>query len=169
MQHAPSLDTSRDIGQRVLRLIEGLRTPADLSPANVASVTGLPVAVDPRDPSVYCFGQTLDDRWIFNATSLPANGSGAGARMEFAFDDQTGEYADLSAVCGLDFDAHAQALHAAGYACSARTGSAGAFYGYDFTRDAVSVLVRVRAENAANPAHLCVDSLIVRIAEVTHG
>lgn len=161
-----TLTLSRDLGQRALRLVEGLHAPDDLSPARLEQVFGQPVRHSRTDPQVYGFGRTLDARWICNVMTLPRPAPDAPLRLEFAFDDQTDAYDDLSAVAGLDFDACAAAMAAAGYVHRPATGGRDMLYGHDFLRGPVSIRVRVRAESAAHPDHLCVESLI---AEVRHA
>ncbi len=166
MDVSPTFALSREFGERAVHLIEQLHTFDDLSPARLEQVFGQPVRHSRTDPQVYGFGRTLDARWICNVTALPRATPDAPARLEFAFDDQTGAYDDLSAVCGLDFDAYAAAMAAAGYVHQAAVGSHDVLYGHDFLRGPVSIRVRVRAESAMRPAHLCVESLI---AEVRHA
>ncbi len=170
MTESHTLSASRDFGERVLRLFETLRTPADLAPNHIEAVAGISVRRSAANPQIYGFGKRLDARWICNLVTLPrTDARDEPNRLEVSFDDQTGEYDDLSGVSGLDFDDYSNALDAAGYARQAAMGSRDTFYGYDFTRGPVSIRVRVRAENIENPTHLCVESMIVEIGEVRHA
>lgn len=170
MEHQRSLESSKDLGQRLLRLIDTLHRPEDISPENIERVTGKRVESDPQDPRSYGFGEVLDDRWICNLVSLPDPlSTEAPSRLVFSFDDQAGQYTDMSAVCGLDFDAYSEALAAAGYARHANLGPRNAFRSFGFSRGDVSIEVLVRGESRENPNHLCVSSVIVDTAGVRHG
>jgi hypothetical protein len=170
MEHQRTLEMSRTLGQRVLRLIETLHRPEDISPENIERITGKPVERDPQDPRSYGFGEVLDARWIGNLVSLPDPLSDAAPeRLVFSFDDQTGQYTDMSAVCGLDFDGYSEALTAAGYSRHVNSGPRDAFRSFGFSRGEVSIEVLVRGENPQNPNRLCVSSVIVDTTGVRHG
>lgn len=170
MDHRHALAISKDLGQRVLRLIETVRDSSDLSPEAIGRSTGLQIETDPGDPRVYGFGKALDERWVCNLIALPEPGSDEPAqRMVFAFDDQTGRYDDMTAVCGLDFDDYAQALTAAGYTQRMNLGPENAFQSFGFRRGKVDLEILVRAQNAENSRRLCVSSLIIDAAGVRHA
>jgi hypothetical protein len=170
MNALSTVAASKDIGQRVLHLIENIRSPADIAPENLERTTGRKVEFDCEDPRIYGFGERLDERWVCNLLSLRDHErSGEPNRLLFSFDDQTGRNDDWSAVCGLDFEDYARALSAAGYVGEPLLGPRDAFHGFRFRRGPITVDVQVRGENAERPGHLCVARMLIDTAEVGHA
>lgn len=165
-----TLERSRDLGERVLRLIAGLHGPDDIAPARVEAVTGHRVEHHPEDARIYGFGERLDQRWIGNLVSLrdPERGD-APSRLLFSFDDQSGRHDDWSAVRGLSFQEYADALTAAGYVGEPLVGPRNAFYGMRFRRGTVAVDLDVRGESATRPDRLCIARILIDPAEARHA
>lgn len=156
-----TLDAAKDIGQRVLTLVEHVRGPADIAPDRIEALTGIKVEFNPDDASEYGFSGRLNDAWAYNLVSLPEGNGEAPSRIMFSFDDETRDNADMAPIAALDFDAYAEALQAAGFASNPSLGKHGQVLHWDFARDAVSVQIHVRGENDAKAGHACVSKLII--------
>ncbi len=98
--------SAEDIGRRVVRLVEHVRDPDDLSPAHIEQFTGTPVAFNLGNAGEYGFGDRLTDTW---ADTLKPS------RVMFSFDDESRSHADMAPIRALDFDGYASTLGAAGY------------------------------------------------------
>lgn len=168
MHHSPLPTTADDIAVRILKLIQGTHGADDLAPAGIERATGLEVAYDRDDPSIYGLGAHMGDAdWCYNLISLPPRADGdASRRLVFSFDDQSGR-SQPPPVGRYDYDAYAQALRDAGYTDAMRLGPRGAFDGFTFTRDGVSVDVNVQGSED-QPQHLRVSSLIIDAKAVSH-
>ncbi|MFZ5635924.1 MAG: hypothetical protein ACOY82_04990 [Pseudomonadota bacterium] len=151
---------AEEIGRRVLRLVENVRGPDDLSPTRIEQLTGIPVEFNPDDTREYGFSGQLTDAWAYNLVSLP-EGDRDPSRILFSFDDESRDNADMGPICGLDFDDYAAALAAAGYRAQAERGPHDRVLYWDFSRDDVSVQVYVRGENDDRAEHACVSKLII--------
>ncbi len=156
-----------DIATRILQLIGNAHSPADLAPEGIERSTGIQVQYDPRDQRVYGFGNRMDDTWCYNLIAMPKDTDNQPTRLVFSFDDQTG-HSQPPPAGRFDFEAYAEALKAAGYVGRMRLGPRGAFDGFTFERDGISVDVQVRGSEA-DPGQLRVSSLVIDAAEVGHG
>ena len=161
MDTTPLPTTSRDIAQRVIRLVENVRSRDDLSPARIQQLTGIPVETAAGDATTYGFGGQLTDVWAYNLVSLPDGADQPPSRVLFSFDDESRSNADMTPICDPDFDAFAAALRAAGYVATPAYGPHERVLHWDFARDGVSVQVQVRGETDARADHACVSRLII--------
>lgn len=162
MTTATSSITAEDIGQRVLKLIDSIRSADDIAPTQIEKVTGIKVDFNPADQNQYGFGGKLSDTWSYNLVSLTEADGSKPTRLMFSFDEQNhDDDADMSAICGLDFDAYAKALKQAGFKSEPAPGERNSTRYWDFSRGEVSVHVYVRGESDAKAGHTCVTSLII--------
>jgi len=161
MDQSASPSSAEDIGRRVLRLVENVRSPDDLAPARIEQLTGLKIEFNPDDAREYGTGGQLTDAWAYNLVSLPQIGEAKPSRLMFSFDDETGEHADMGPISALDFDDYAAALAAAGFRPTPVHGRLGNILHWDFARDDVTVQVYVRGENDEKAEHACVSRLII--------
>ena len=75
------------IGGRMLHLLGQIHGRADLAPARIEAMTGLPVVFDPENANRYGVGTPLDDGWACNLASIPELGGGPPKRLVFSYDD----------------------------------------------------------------------------------
>jgi len=160
MDQSMHSDRAADIGKRVLKLVEHIRSADDIAPARIEQLTGMKVEFNPDDANEYGFGGQLTDAWAYNLISLP-DGDAKPTRLMFSFDDESRANADMAPICALDFDAYAETLAAAGYQATPSPGKHGEVSLWDFTRDDVTVQVYVRGENDDKADHACVSKLII--------
>lgn len=157
----PTALSAKDIGQRVLTLVENVRSRADIAPTRIEALTGLKVESNPDDAHEYGFSGRLTDAWAYNLVSLPDAAGGKPSRIMFSFDDATRGNADMAPIAALDFDDYAATLRGAGYAARPARDKHERILYWDFSRDDVSVQIYVRGENDAKAAHACVSKLII--------
>lgn len=160
MDPSASPSSAEDIGRRVLRLVENVRSADDLAPARIEQLTGLKVEFNPDDAREYGTGGQLTDAWAYNLVSLPQIGESKPSQLMFSFDDVSNANADMAPVA-VDFDGYAAALAAAGYRPTPAHGRLGNILHWDFARDDVTVQVYVRGENDDKAEHACVSRLII--------
>jgi hypothetical protein len=160
MDQSASPSSAEDIGRRVLRLVENVRSPDDLAPARIEQLTGLKIEFNPEDAREYGTGGQLTDAWAYNLVSLPQIGEARPSRLMFSFDDESRANADMAPVA-IDFDDYAAALTAAGYRPTPAHGKLGNILHWDFARDDVTVEVYVRGENDDRADRACVSRLII--------
>lgn len=161
MQQSTTSNAAKDISQRVLALVENVRSPADIAPARIEELTGIKVEFNPDDANEYGFSGQLTDAWAYNLVSLPEGTGAKPSRIMFSFDDESRDNADMAPISALDFDDYAATLRAAGYASNAARGKHEQILYWDFSRDDVSVQIYVRGENDARAEHACVSKLII--------
>lgn len=161
MDQSVHSDRAEDIGKRVLKLVENVRSADDIAPARIEQLTGMKVEFNPDDANEYGFGGQLTEAWAYNLISLPDGGDAKPTRLMFSFDDESRANADMAPICALDFEAYAEALAAAGYRATPSPGKHGNVLLWDFVRDDVSVQVYVRGENDDKADHACVSKLII--------
>ena len=161
MDQTQTSPSAKDIGQRVLTLVQNVRGPADIAPQRIEALTGIKVEFNPDDASEYGFSGRLTDAWAYNLVSLPEGTGKKPSRIMFSFDDETRANADMAPIAALDFDDYAATLRAAGYEASPARGKHEQILYWDFARDDVSVQIYVRGENDPKAAHACVSKLII--------
>lgn len=155
--------TAEEVGLRMLKLIDGIRSADDIAPENVEKMMGMKVEFNDQDRNEYGFGEMLTDAWAYNVMSLPETDGSKPKRLMLSFNDQTSADADMAPVCGLDFDAYSRALLAAGFKSEPQRGEHGLTISVQFTRGSVSVDLSTSSESEANPDHACVSLLIITV------
>lgn len=163
--HAANRDApasaAREIGDRLLALIDSIRDRDDLALAHVARVTGLPVVAE--TDSVYLYGVrgALAGGWSYRLGATAGADDGADSLL-VTFNHTDGDAADRAPICDPDFDAYRTALEAKGFEARPVSGDRGSTRFWEFARDGVRVQVRTIGESDARPAHACVSSLSIR-------
>lgn len=161
------------IGGRMLHLLGQIHGRADLAPARIEAMTGLPVVFDPENANRYGVGTPLDDGWACNLASIPELGGGPPKRLVFSYDDLRQRQDATVPASAPAFDDFARELRDAGYAQSVVHGPRGAIWNHRFVRDGVAVDVHTECENpAADPIVVRVSRIVVDASsamEVGHG
>lgn len=158
--HATAATAPIDLGTRLVQLIDGIRSAADLSPERLESLTGVPVQRDPEDPDRYGFGTPLDDAWACNLSTIPDRGGGPPTRLVISCDDLAGRADATVTAAAPEFEAFAQRLRDAGYDQGIVHGPRGAIWGHRFARGGVEIEVRTEREDPmANPVLLRVSRM----------
>jgi hypothetical protein len=151
--NAPKL-RGEEVSGRVLKLIDSIRSRADLSPDNIRRATGIAVAFDPDDPSRYGFHGRVDEAWWYDLGSVVDQVDGGVRGLEFFFAAPGRPDADPAAVCSPDLDGYRKRLEAMGFTASPVRGERDQLRYWEFVRGAVRVRATVAA--TADDAHHCV-------------
>ena len=107
--------SAEEIGKRFLKLIEGLVSRDDLSLERIREVMGVALPpVRPGDMATGAWSRELGGGWRYGfryVAESPSLKEGVG----LSFQHDNDEFADMSAVCTLDFDYYHDALVAFGF------------------------------------------------------
>lgn len=156
-----------EMGRRFLKLIDGLKTVDALTPEYVAAETGLPLKYAPAG-KVYSF--TLHEPksgWYYGLDYYQSPAAGW-KTASVRFYNPANPDADMSPVCGLDFDGYAAAPKGMGFAMTPTYDSHGNVVEYRFYRGELDVLVGYREQarsTQAEQTHFCVESILVHGAK----
>lgn len=155
--------TAEEIGRRVIKLVQSLRSPDDISPESIERHTGLTMAFNPTDKNRYGAGGEVDKNWHFSLVTVPDKSGTPPRRLTFTFDDRSADgKADLGPVCGLSFSDYRDALVSAGYKMQRiETGSNNDFW--RFTRGTVDVSLWMLRYADPDKGPACVRSLDIRM------
>lgn len=157
--------TAEEVGHRVLKLIDGIHSIDDISPEHIEKVFGMKLVVNPSDPNDYGYDGQLTDAWSYSFGSVTDSKGGKPTQLRLSFNDQTRKGADMTAICGLDLDAYAKNLTAAGFKSSPYYAEHGRLISWDFSRGKVAVKINVRGESDAKATHNCVSILTLDIVD----
>jgi hypothetical protein len=152
---------ARDIADRLLALIDGIRGRDDLARTRVERATGLTLSVE--TDTVYLYGArgALADGWSYRLGATAGEDDGVDSLL-FAFHHADGDGADMTAICDPDFDAYRTALQDKGFDVKPVPGDRGSTRFWEFRRDGVTVRIRTIGESRARPEHACVSSISIR-------
>lgn len=106
--------SAEDIGRRVIKLVQNLRTVDDISAANLERQMGIKVVYNDDDPNRYGFGGPIVGDWRYRLFTVPDKKGEPPRRLDFSIRNNDGK-ADLAPVCTLTFNDYRAALEAAGY------------------------------------------------------
>jgi hypothetical protein len=152
--------TAEDIGRRVLKLIDSLRSAKDLAPEHIEQATGMRVEFNGDDPNIYGFGGKLTEEWSYSLVSTPDKLGEKPTSLRFSFDDTSRKQADPAPICELKFDDYSRALTESGFTAKPMQGYQG-IEGWYFVRDHIGVMAYThgKVDPAAGPA--CISSLAI--------
>ncbi|TAA25644.1 hypothetical protein EA660_09355 [Pseudoxanthomonas winnipegensis] len=153
---APSLSLD-DLNQRVLRLIDGIRTREDLAPAQLQRLTGVDVEVNAEDPTIYGIAGPVEGQGRYSLVSSHKNAAGQVDSLLLSF-----EPGDAAAPCA-SVEGYRNALAAAGFSGQHLPAGHRGNESWYFTRQGVSVNLHVRPGRGASPAPDCVASMVIGI------
>ena len=166
MTTAASSLTAEEIGHRVLKLIDTIRTVNDISPARIEEVMGVKVEFNSKDPNEYGFGGTLSGEWTYGFGSLTDPGGAKPTRLELSFDNQTDSGADMAPICKLSYEDYSKFLTGAGFKKSPFYAEHGRLTSIHFARGPVAVDINPGGDGT----HTCVSILTIEVmaAEAVH-
>lgn len=159
----PPTLTSREVSERLLRLLDGLHGDGDLTPTAIERATGLAVAVAPEDPLRYGFHGRIDADWTFGLRALTRDGGGAIRGAHFYFNRAADNDGDMDAVCDPDFETYRTRLTAMGYDAAPVRGEHGRLLHWQFERGAIRLLAQVRGQSAARADRDCLSMLTIEV------
>lgn len=152
---------ARDLGGRLLSLIDSIRSRSDLARSHIERVTGLTLSVEPETVYLYGVRGAVADGWSYRLGATAGDDDSADSLL-FTFNHRDGDGADMTAICDPDFEAYRAALHEKGFDARAVPGDRGSTRFWEFSRDGVTVRIRTIGESRTRPEHACVSSISIR-------
>ncbi|MDR2032999.1 MAG: hypothetical protein LBP86_12315 [Azoarcus sp.] len=121
---ASSMSNAEEVGERFLKLIEGLRSRNDITVERIQRTMGVRLermggtpkenANVPKQDDGFFYFQNLDGDWFYVISMVLAKpGRDVGVSLEFI--NRMNRSADMSFVCGLSFARYQAALKKMGY------------------------------------------------------
>ena len=149
----PKLSSERALGG-LLELLRDSRSFADFTEARLEAVLGVPFerATDGQDR--IGFGEHVTPDWV-HGFELDRSGM-HGPMFDYSLHPVVpGAHPDMTAVCGIDFDAFAAAMRAMGFVDSLYRAEHGRLMHMRFERDGLVVTAMPRGESDTKANHLC--------------
>ncbi|MCC4589406.1 hypothetical protein LL962_20290 [Xanthomonas sp. NCPPB 1067] len=164
--HAASrLTISADeIGKRFLKLISGLESRQDISPARIQEIMGFPVSVSPGALGAVVWSEDLGGGWRYSFDYIPESPSLL-AGVGLSFEHQTDQFSDMKEVCHLDFNDYDKTLKNMGFIASPTYGPIGQLENWRYTKFAKNnsggdIVISVIPQSvAAGSEGVCVKSI----------
>ena len=155
--------SAEEIGKRFLKLIEGLESRSDLSLERIREVMG--IELKPGVLGASAGSKELGGGWRYGVVYYPAaRGSLEGVGLSFQNDGN--EFADMSAVCALDFEYYHKALVAMGFYAEPHIGEFNRLRAWRYTKfkksdGTVDMTISMVPQNvvARKPGRMCVRSI----------
>ncbi|MEA9579859.1 hypothetical protein VC218_13410 [Xanthomonas nasturtii] len=155
-----------EIGNRFLKLIEGLDSRDDLSPERIREVMGITL----KEPEAGKLGAgywsvDLADGWRYLFIYVPESLSLLKG-VDLTFQNSVDDSANMSAICGLDFHHYDKALRAMGFDASPTYGPIGQLQDWRYAKLSKNgvggnIVISVIPQNliSREPTQLCVKSI----------
>lgn len=155
-----------EIGNRFLKLIEGLDSRDDLSPERIREVMGITLKKpEPEELSVGYWSADLADGWRYAFTYTPESPSLVKG-VNLRFQNSKNDFSSMSAVCALDFEHYDKALKAMGFDGSPTYGPIGQVEDWRYVKFAKGgigghIVISLVPQNliAGEPSQMCVRAI----------
>lgn len=150
--------SAEEIGKRFLKLIEGLQSRNDISLERIRNVTGVSLIPPKSANDLYGYSGLLEEGWYYGLVYVPESASvKKGVSLDFS---KRGEsHADMTSVCGLDFDYYHNALKAMGFRDVAIPGEIGELRAWRYYRDDITLSIIPQNVLPGEAGRLCVKSI----------
>nr|WP_239692171.1 hypothetical protein [Xanthomonas floridensis] len=155
-----------EIGNRFLKLIEGLKSRDDLSPERIRDVMGITLKKPEAGRlAVGYWSADLADGWRYAFTYVPESPSLLKG-VDLTFQNSADDGASMFAICSLDFNHFDKALRAMGFDAAPTYGPIGQIEDWRYTKLAnngaggnIVISVITQNLNDREPTQLCVKSI----------
>lgn len=150
--------SAEEIGKRFLKLIEGLKSRSDISPERIRDVTEISLTPPKSADDLYGYSAPLEEGWYYGLVYVPESASlKKGVFLDFS---KRGEsHADMTSVCGLDFDYYHNALKVMGFRDVAIQGEIGELRSWRYYRDDITLSIIPQNAVPGEAGRLCVKSI----------
>lgn len=152
---------AREIGGKLLTLIDSIRSRRDLAQTHIERVTGWKLNAEPETVYLYGARGAIADGWSYRLGATAGDDDGVDSLL-FTFNHADGDSVDMTAICDPDFDAYRAALQEKGFEAKPVPGDRGSTRFWEFSRDGVTVRIRTIGESHARPEHACVSTISIR-------
>lgn len=157
--------TAEEIGRRFLALLAGVESRDQLSLDRIREVMGIPITLKPEAPRAGYASDDLGGGWRYVVNFIPRSASTLNGIGLF-FVNEVDDLADMSSVCGLDFDAYHDALTGMGFEAEPHHGEIGQLRSWRYTKfkpsdGTVDMTISLVPQNlvAGRGGRLCVRSI----------
>jgi hypothetical protein len=150
---APKLSAERAL-TGLLDLLRDSRSLADFTQLRMEAMLGVPFERASDGQDRIGFGEQVTPDWV-HGFELDRS-SMHGPMFDYSLHPVVpGAHPDMTAVCGIDFDAFAAAMRAMGFTDSLYRAEHGRLMHMRFVRDGLVVTAMPRGESDAKANHLC--------------
>ena len=152
--------TPLEVGNRVLRLLDGLKTTDGLTVDEVAAKTGLPLKYDPRGRAHGLIIKLPDSPWFYSVI-YRGDSPPIAVELNYAHDGDTPPAGEP--LCGLELDVVAKRLKDDGFMMRVDEDGIGQPLAYTFRRDRVDVMAVLGPSpaDAQSVDRLCIGHLLI--------
>ncbi|MEI2456914.1 hypothetical protein [Lysobacter firmicutimachus] len=156
--------TPLEVGNRVLRLLDGLKTTDGLTVDEVAAKTGIPLKYDPRGRAHGLIIKLPDSPWFYSVIFRGSKPPKA-VELNYAYDGDTPPTGQP--LCGLELDVVAKRLKDDGFMMRIDEDGIGQPLAYIFRRDRVDVMAVLGSSpaDARSVDRLCIGHLLITLAD----
>jgi hypothetical protein len=151
---------AEQLAERLLNLLERLRTPQDLSPTNIQRYMGASVQPSSNGPSRFEAGGRISVGWTYSLETVPSSYGVAPHALRLRFDDGRDNGSDMSSICRFDYEQYKTSLENIGFESRVIMGSMRQINFNHESGSGLQVIVYVRRESTANPQKKCVDIVL---------
>ncbi|MCL1561534.1 hypothetical protein [Xanthomonas nasturtii] len=157
--------SAEEIGKRLLRLIEGLKSRDEISLERIRDVMGIALKLEPGALGAGFPSGDLGGGWRYVFDYFPESSSSSkGVKLTFV--NTANRFADMSAVCSLDFAYYDQSLKSMGFVSSPTHGPIGQLEDLHYVKATTSeaggdIVISIVPQNvvAGSGTRLCVKSI----------
>ncbi len=152
--------SAKEISQKVLQLIEGIKGIEQISPKNIEKIIGGKIIFDNENPNRYGYaGKVADSDWFYQIFSLTEANGEPSRRLEFSFERHDDKEDDLNPVCGFTYEDYKKSLLADGFKVTPFYGEHGRLLYWQFEKGNIEVkIISYKYENKE-----CVKTLWINI------
>lgn len=152
---------AREIGGKMLTLIDSIRSKDDLTQAHIEQVTGLKLSTEPESVYLYGVRGAIADGWSYRLGATAGTGDSTDSLL-FTFNHADDDSADMAPICDPDFSSYRTALQEKGFDAKEVPGDRGSTRFWEFSRDGVTIRIRTMGESRTRPEHACVSTISIR-------
>nr|WP_036135105.1 hypothetical protein [Luteimonas mephitis] len=150
--------TAEEIGKRFLKLIEGLESRSDLTPARIEEVVGISLNPKPGTLGAVFRSEDLGGGWRYAFDYIPASPSllqGVG----LSFENEVDSYSNMTPICRVGFDDYHNRLKAMGFRDTPIHGEIGELRSWRYYKNDITISIIPQNVVAGEPGRLCVKSI----------
>ena len=125
--------TADEIGRRFLELIGGLESRDQLSVDRIREVMGIAIPLEPGALRAGVASEDLGGGWHYVLNFVPGSSTNPQG-VALSFVNERDRFADMTPICGLDFEAYHNALKAMGFEAEPHHGEIGELRSWRYTK-----------------------------------
>jgi len=151
--------TAAEMGRRFLKLIGSIESRDELTPELIRRVTGIALnEVKPGELATGIWSDELGSGWRYAFSFVPESAS-LRTGVDVGFQHREDRWADMSAICELDFDYYHNALKAMGFRDTPIHGEIGELREWRYYKSDFVISVVPQNVVAGQAGRVCVQSI----------